>query len=172
MGAPTSFFDLHILDNDHVVLISHDLRQVDMSQVVEGGNPEATVIGAVIQELDADRNVVFEWQSWDHFEITDAVHEDLTAPLVRYVHVNFIDVDPNGDFILSCRFLNEVTKISRETGEILWRLGGNNNQFTFVNDPEGGVQLPACGPAAAQRELDHVRQRQLPFAPILQGGGV
>lgn len=132
-GLPTSFYDLHILDNDHVVLISHDPRQVDMSQLVEGGNPEATVIGAVIQELDADRKVVFEWASWDHFEITDAVREDLTASLVRAVHANSIDVDPNGDFIVSCRFLNEVTKISRETGEILWRLGGKNNQFLFVN---------------------------------------
>ena len=30
--------------------------------------------------------------------------------------------------------MNEVTKINRTTGDIIWRLGGKNNQFTFIND--------------------------------------
>ncbi len=32
--------------------------------------------------------------------------------------------------------MNEVTKIDRQTGEIIWRLGGKANEFEFVNDPE------------------------------------
>jgi hypothetical protein len=31
--------------------------------------------------------------------------------------------------------MNEVTKINRLTGQIIWRLGGKNNEFTFENDP-------------------------------------
>jgi len=30
--------------------------------------------------------------------------------------------------------MDEITKIDRQTGEIIWRWGGKNNQFTFVND--------------------------------------
>jgi hypothetical protein len=30
--------------------------------------------------------------------------------------------------------MDEITKINRETGEIIWRWGGKNNQFTFVGD--------------------------------------
>jgi hypothetical protein len=31
--------------------------------------------------------------------------------------------------------MDEITKINRQTGDIIWRLGGENNQFTFTNDP-------------------------------------
>jgi hypothetical protein len=31
--------------------------------------------------------------------------------------------------------MDEVTKIDRITGDILWRMGGKNNQFTFTSDP-------------------------------------
>ena len=35
---------------------------------------------------------------------------------------------------MSNRHLNECTKINRQTGEIIWRLGGKNNQFVFINE--------------------------------------
>jgi len=34
-----------------------------------------------------------------------------------------------------------VTKIHRQTGEIIWRLGGANNQFEFINDELGGFSM-------------------------------
>jgi hypothetical protein len=36
--------------------------------------------------------------------------------------------------MISSRHLNEITKINRTTGDIIWRMGGIHNQFTFVND--------------------------------------
>ena len=32
--------------------------------------------------------------------------------------------------------LAEITKIDRYSGDIIWRMGGKNNQFTFVNESE------------------------------------
>jgi Arylsulfotransferase (ASST)/Secretion system C-terminal sorting domain len=87
--------------------------------------------------LDIALNVVFQWRSWDNFNITDAIHEDLTGPVVDYVHINAIDVDADGDLLLSSRHLDEITKIDHETGAVLWRLGGRNNQFTFTDDSIG-----------------------------------
>src|SRR2546426_3251407 len=34
--------------------------------------------------------------------------------------------------------MGEITKIDRRTGELIWRLGGRNNQFAIVDDPLGG----------------------------------
>lgn len=79
---------------------------------------------AIIQELDQSKNVVFQWRSWDHFRITDATHEDLTAALVDYVHANALEVDNDGNILLSSRHLDEITKIDRQTGNIIWRLDG------------------------------------------------
>lgn len=125
--------DLQLLPNGHALLMIYDPEYVDMSQVAVGGASNAVVTGLVLQELDSSKNVVFQWRSWDHFQITDT-YEDLTQPIVDYVHGNAIQPEPDGNILLSSRHLAEITKINRQTGEVLWRLGGKHNQFTFVND--------------------------------------
>jgi hypothetical protein len=48
--------------------------------------------------------------------------------------MNSIAVDYDGNIIISSRHLNEVTKINRQTGDIIWRLGGENSDFIFIDD--------------------------------------
>ncbi|HEU4334978.1 MAG TPA: arylsulfotransferase family protein [Candidatus Eisenbacteria bacterium] len=134
-GYTTDNHDLRLLEDGHALLLSYDAQVVDMSAIVPGGDPRAVVTGLVVQELDLEKEVVFQWRSWDHFQITDAVNRDLTAAFVDYVHGNSIDRDSDGDLLISCRHMNEITKIDRETGGIVWRMGGKNNEFAFPNDP-------------------------------------
>jgi hypothetical protein len=136
-GYETDPHELRILPNGHALMLGVDEEIVDMSRIVPGGYSTAAVVGYIVQELDQSKNVVFQWRSWDHFQITDAVQIDLTATWIDYVHGNSLDVDTDGNILLSSRHLNEITKINRETGAIIWRLGGMNNQFRFVNDPIG-----------------------------------
>ncbi len=126
--------EFKILSNGHVIFLCQDREQVDMSSILNGGNPSATVIGIAIQELDLNKNVVFQWRSFDHFKITDATQEDLTEDLIDDVHSNAIEIDVDGNILLSSRHLDEITKIDHTTGNIIWRWGGKNNQFTFIND--------------------------------------
>jgi len=134
-GYRTDAHDLQILPNDHALLLIYDPQPVDMSKIIPGGDPNATVIGLVIQELDVDGNVVFQWRSWDHIPITDSM-ADLTQSTVDYVHGNAIELDYDGNLLISSRALDEITKIDRQSGQIIWRLGGKQNQFDFINDPE------------------------------------
>lgn len=136
-GYSTDVHELQLLPGGHALLMSYDGQPVDMSLVVPGGDSAAIVIGLVIQELDEDKHVVFQWRSWDHFKIVDATHEDLTAPVIDYVHGNSIDADTDGNLIISSRHMDEVTKIDRVTGQLVWRWGGKHNQFTFVDDTLG-----------------------------------
>lgn len=135
-GLGTDEHECQLLPDHHCFLIGLDYHSVDMQSV--GGNESATVIGNTVQELDEHNNVVFSWRSWDHFSITDAVHENLKAATIDYVHMNSIAVDYDSNIVISSRHLSEITKINRKTGAIIWRLGGAHNQFTFVNDPENG----------------------------------
>jgi hypothetical protein len=48
-----------------------------------------------------------------------------------------VEWDDDGNILLSCRNFNEITKINRQNGAIIWRLGGKKNQFNFTNDPVG-----------------------------------
>ena len=138
-GYSTDFHEFLLLANGHSFLISYDPQIVRMDTVAQGGDSSAVVLGLVIQELDSDKNVIFQWRSWDHFQITDATEDiDLTAHTIDYVHGNAIELDHDGNLLLSSRHLDEITKINRQTGEIIWRWGGlksRNNEFLFVNDP-------------------------------------
>ena len=64
-GYKTDGHDFLLLPNGHALVIANDPEPVDMSQVVPGGNPDASVTGLVVQEIDALQNVVFQWRSWD-----------------------------------------------------------------------------------------------------------
>ena len=140
-GYRTDVHECILLENGHLLLFSYDYQRIAMDTVVAGGNPNATVGGLVIQELDENRNVLFQWRGWDHFKITDATYDiDLTASMFDYVHCNAIQLDSDGNILISSRNMDEITKINRTTGEIIWRLGGKyckNNQFTFLNDTIG-----------------------------------
>jgi hypothetical protein len=130
--------DFLALRNGHFVFLANDARTMDMSAY--GGKTNATVTGCVIQEQDENKNVVFNWNTWDHFQIEDS-YADLTVSQVDLIHHNSIEVDEEGNFFLISRSLNEVTKIDRLTGNIIWRLGGKNNQFTFT-DPTSIFSMP------------------------------
>ena len=129
----TDFHELLILPDGHALLMIYDSQPVDMSLVVPGGQPDAIVIGLVIQELDTSGNVVFEWRSWDHIDITDS-YIDLTTPSVDYIHGNAIEVDIDGNLMISSRNTADITKSNRQTGDVMWRLGGKSNQFTSSNE--------------------------------------
>lgn len=137
-GYITDLHELRLLDNGHALLMSYDPQRVRMDTIVAGGNPNALVTGLIIQELDAAKNVVFQWRSWDHYKITDVDSNiSLTDSIIDYAHGNTIELDYDGNLLILARNLDEITKIDRQTGDIIWRWGGKNNQFTSVNRNRG-----------------------------------
>ncbi len=139
-GYTTDLHDLQLLKNGNALLLIYDIRIMDMSAY--GGKPNAAVIGCIIQEIDQDKNVVFEWRSWDHIAVTDT-NQRLDTAEIRYIHCNSVEPDQDGNILLSSRNLDEITKISRESGEIIWRLGGKKSDFGFTNDIGFSVQHDA-----------------------------
>lgn len=132
-GYTADFHEFLLLPNGHAYMMAYDPQIVDMSQVVPGGKPNAVVYGSIIQELDAGKNVVFQWRSWDYIPVADC-YDDLTATAFDYVHVNSIEVDSDGNLLLSCRETAEILKVDHLTGDVIWRWGGKHNQFTFVGE--------------------------------------
>ncbi|MCW8816790.1 MAG: aryl-sulfate sulfotransferase [Ignavibacteriaceae bacterium] len=137
--ATTDFHDLIVLENGHSILLGRDVQVVNMDTVISGGDTAAVVEGFVIQEQDANKNVIFQWRTFDHFQITDATEDvNLLNRFINPFHCNSLEIDSDENIILSSRHLDEITKINRLTGEIIWRWGGinsKNNEFLFINDP-------------------------------------
>ena len=89
-GYIADHHDLEVLPNGNVALLIYDRQTVDLSAY--GGQEDAEVIYLVVQELDQNNNVVFEWNSRDYFEFTDT-YMDLTAAVVDYAHGNAVELD-------------------------------------------------------------------------------
>jgi hypothetical protein len=86
----------------------------------------------IAQELDIESGeVLFEWHSLDHVAVEESyrgVPDDPEVPL-DYFHINSIEVDPDGDFLIDAKGTWAVYKVDRGTGEVLWRLGGQRSDF-------------------------------------------
>ena len=141
-GYSTDSHELQVLeDGGYLLLGLRTISGVDMSRMVDGGQPDATVHETCVQEFTAADELIFQWRSWENYDIADIgpQHaEDVRASSVRVAHLNAIDVDWDGHILVSSRHLSQITKVHRRTGQVIWRVGGPNSDFVFVNDPLGG----------------------------------
>ncbi|MDH3457344.1 MAG: arylsulfotransferase family protein [Gemmatimonadota bacterium] len=151
-GYATRFHDLLVLADGSAWLLCDDTRTMDLSAL--GGVDTASVTGTVVQQLSPAGTVLSEWNVFDHFAITDLPPNARSGSDVNFTHGNGIALDGDGNLLLSFRSLNEITKINATTGEVMWRLGGLRNEFTFVNDPKGTFErqhgLRPAGPGQIQ----------------------
>jgi hypothetical protein len=130
-GYVAEAHDFQLLPNGHVLAFGYYLTQMDLSDVVEGGYPNAMVSGGVVQELDQDKNVVWQWRSWDHYDKYDyPFGRRSNRQTVSAFHLNTINLDTDGHLFLATP--SWTKKINRQTGEIMWHLGGEENEFSFI----------------------------------------
>lgn len=136
----TDVHDINFRDNGNVLMFSFYPRTMDLSEKVIGGRTDALVWGNDLYEFDQNHNVVWRWSSFDHIDITETVDNiDLTERTIDYVHFNTAMYDTDGNIIVSARHLDELIKINRQNGSIMWRMGGSHskkNDFSFLNDSD------------------------------------
>ncbi|MGY8783548.1 MAG: aryl-sulfate sulfotransferase [Fidelibacterota bacterium] len=137
-GYKADYHDIQLLQNGGYILQAYDSINVNMSEIVSGGNPNAIVIYLIIQEFDQNKNLIFEWNAWEHLNIADYTNLDLTRLRLTWMHGNSIEVDQDLHLLVSNRRSSEILKIDRNTGDVLWYLGGPNNDFTITNDSFNG----------------------------------
>ncbi|HWA58896.1 MAG TPA: arylsulfotransferase family protein [Gemmatimonadales bacterium] len=121
-----------------VELFSYDLRPTDLTSI--GGPADVLLAGHQLLRMAPGGTPDFFWNGWDYFKLTDWIeHAGLFAfNPIDFDHPNSLDVTSDGAYLVSWRHLSEVNKIHAQSGRVIWRLGGANNQFTFVDDPENG----------------------------------
>lgn len=84
-------------------------------------------------ELDVDSaEVVHSWDCFEQIPLEETVHySNLSPPEGHpgwdYVHINSVDKNDAGDYIISMRFTNTIYMVSGVDGRIMWRLSGRRN---------------------------------------------
>ena len=97
------------------------------------GSKQQDVLDSVVQEIDVKTGLLlFQWDSLDHVPVTDSeVRPRAKAPF-DYFHVNSIDLDRDGNLVISSRNTSAAYKVSHATGAVIWRLGGKQSSFTMA----------------------------------------
>jgi hypothetical protein len=107
--------------NTALMTLSHVVH-VKTRQVLEGA----------FQEVDiATGRVLFEWHSIGHVALTESYYHLPRNPdhTYDYFHINTVEVDRDGNFLISARNTHTIYKINRRTGAVMWRLGGKRSDF-------------------------------------------
>ncbi|HEY4276925.1 MAG TPA: arylsulfotransferase family protein [Conexibacter sp.] len=120
--------DFQLLPDGNALMTLYSEKPADLSAV--GGPRDGTLIDSRFQEVNvATGRLVWQWRASKHVPVT----EGMTAPKQDkphdYFHINAINQERDGNFLISARNTHAVYEISRRTGSILWRLGGKRSGF-------------------------------------------
>jgi hypothetical protein len=123
--------DLHefvITPRGTALLTSYVVTQADLSGV--GGARAGSVQDAIFQEIDlASGRLLLQWHSLDHIAF-----EESYAPVTAdwdFFHINSVDLDSDGNLLVSSRSTHTIYKIDRN-GSMIWRLGGKHSDFRMA----------------------------------------
>ena len=118
--------------NTALMTLSHRVR-VKSRNVLEGA----------FQEVDIRTGrVLFEWHSVGHVRLIESYYHLPRNPdhTYDYFHINTIEVDRDGNYLVSARNTHTIYKINSETGNIIWRLGGRRSDFELGRGVRFGWQ--------------------------------
>ena len=134
-GMPLDQHDFRYLPNGDYLMLSDPVTQgVNLSGLGSFGASE-DMVGCDIQQVDPTGAVTWHWSATDHLEPLRDTTEIETWPVAGIkvavpFECNSLDVDANGDVLVSARQMDSVFLVSKATGAILWKMGGT----TYTKD--------------------------------------
>src|SRR4051795_4118991 len=123
--------DLHeftLTPRNTAIVVSYERYKRDLRQW--GGPKDSRIVDNMVQEIDLKTGaVLFEWHAFGNVAPSESNVPPPSAPGFEweYFHINSAEVLPDGNFLVSGRNTSTVYKINRETGKIMWRLGGKKS---------------------------------------------
>lgn len=131
-GLTGDLHELQLTDRGTALIPIYHKVKADLSVVNSYEDGEA--MDSLIQEVDVETGeVVWQWSALDHVALAESyagVPKKTRFPY-DFFHINSIEEDSGGDLLVSARNTWAIYKIDKETGEIVWRLGGRRSDFAI-----------------------------------------
>ena len=130
-GRPADLHEFIITERGTALVTAWEKSTADLSAV--GGPTDGPVIGGVVQELELPSGrVLFEWRSLDHVTVDESYQPWAPKGAYDYFHVNSVELDRDGNLLVSARNTWTIYKVDRGSGDVIWRLGGKKNDFQMA----------------------------------------
>jgi hypothetical protein len=140
-GYAANFHDFIITPENTSLFVSSKPVPLDLSPY--GGPRHGYVYDFAIQEVDLKTDqLLFFWSALDHIPLTDSFQHVSTAAQSSNVwdayHLNSVGLtDDPEEILVSGRDTATIYRIDKQTGAIVWQLGGKHSDFTI----ESGAQF-------------------------------
>ena len=129
-GRPSDLHEFLLTSRGTALVTSWERAPMNLSSI--GGPSNGVVVGGIVQELELPSGrVLFEWRSLDHVGVEESHSGFNTKGAYDYFHINSIELDADGNFLISARNTWAIYKIDRGSGNIIWRLGGKKSDFAM-----------------------------------------
>jgi hypothetical protein len=102
-----------------------------------GGGESQTLLDSGVIEYDLKTgHIVHEWSADQHIPFQESYQQTSPQNPNAYDpwHINSIDVDADGNWLVSMRNTWTIYKINAQTGDVVWRLGGKASSFTIPDN--------------------------------------
>ncbi|KAJ5374390.1 hypothetical protein N7517_006396 [Penicillium concentricum] len=130
--------DFQITSNDTAILMIYDPILIDLSSI--GGPELGWMYDGVFQEVNLETGeLLFQWRVSDFYHPSDSYYPIEGTGHGRtsgydHSHINSVEKDGQGRYLVSMRHLHTVACIDGATGDVLWSLGGKQNNFIDASD--------------------------------------
>ena len=114
------------------------------------GPLDQPVLDNVIQEINSDGQVIWEWSALDHIALSESsdwawilLAINPVGQALDLIHMNSLNEDSQGNLVVSCRHLNAVFHINKADGSVDWKLGGTQTakSLAVIGDDSNPVHL-------------------------------
>lgn len=140
--------DLHEfqLTNDGTALITvYNDTTIDMRDFGFFRGEHGWVTDCLFQEIDIETNeLLFQWVASENVRPADTHYVQPTAGFSEaapfdFFHINSIEKDSKGNYLISSRHFHTIMYIEGGTGNTLWTLGADSSDFIDVSATPGAA---------------------------------
>jgi Arylsulfotransferase (ASST) len=129
-GYKADLHEFHInAANDTAVLTV--LNPIHCNLTGVGGPQDGAVTDSIYQEIDLRTRLVRrEWTSLDHVALSESYSSPVGSSTewpFDYFHMNSVDLQPNGEVLLSARNTWTLYELNEQTGQVVSRAGGKHS---------------------------------------------
>jgi hypothetical protein len=135
--------DLHefkITEDGSALITVYERTSANLSSTNVVLPADQTIVDGILQDIDiATGELLFEWRASHHLR-NPALQKSSGGVVANgsfdYFHMNSIDKDSKGNYLVSLRHIHALVYIDGPTGEILWTLAKDVGDFEDLSEGE------------------------------------
>ena len=140
--------DLHEfqLTNDGTALMTvYNDTTIDMRDFGFFRGEHGWVTDCLFQEIDIETGeLLFQWVASENVRPADTHYVQPTAGFREsepfdFFHINSIEKDSKGNYLISSRHFHTITYIEGDTGNTIWTLGADSGDFVDISESPGAA---------------------------------